>query len=192
MEVDADGRRPGHCLITYCLLSIIVSLWEMAIDPCVFARGPVSLCQATFHSHIHTFQDYKPNQRRQMCAVQRRQTNPVNSCKSGPHIQVTSCGLCLMQLWERGHVCAAALFPPTAFPEPVLSPECASVFHLTHRTQPRKGKRVRLQNRIIFFPSFSLLLVAFLFSPPSFIFGKSCFSPVHPTVCFHESPPLNV
>lgn len=41
VKADSAGRQPVHCLITYCLLSIIVSLWEMAIDPCVFVCAPV-------------------------------------------------------------------------------------------------------------------------------------------------------
>lgn len=32
VKADAAGRKPDWCFITYCLLSTIVSSWEMAID----------------------------------------------------------------------------------------------------------------------------------------------------------------
>lgn len=42
VKADSAGRPPARCLITYCLLSIIASLWEMAIDPRVFVCVAIS------------------------------------------------------------------------------------------------------------------------------------------------------
>lgn len=77
METEATGIGPAHCPITCCLLSIIVSLWEMAIDPCVWSYC-ISCWQPRIHSHAFW------SKKRNVCnALVSDKT--CRSCKSDGH-----------------------------------------------------------------------------------------------------------
>lgn len=149
----------------------------MAIDPCVFVCGHVDS-----FTHIQAFHGIQAKGLGDnLCAILRVSVKSSKSCRS------QGCSSDTLRIifneCVRGHACAAVCrelrlqyssscsLPSHCFSRPVLNPQPDSVFHLTHRTQPRKGKRVRLQSRLRS-SLFSLLVLTltisgFIVSPPS-------------------------
>lgn len=65
VKADAAGRKPDWRFITCCLLSTIVSWWEMAID----------LHTVCVPWHTHTFQGFMPRDWKRICVQYRRCLN---------------------------------------------------------------------------------------------------------------------
>lgn len=176
MKAHAAGRQPAQCLITYCLLSIIVSLWEMAIDSCVFVSMAIS-----FQSHIHTFQGIQAQRLGEnLCATQKVSRKPskgvdyVATGMSRWHIKDLFWCDCF-----RGHACAAVCraqrlhnsqhcgspsvpFLPTAAPSRTL-------FSTSHTGRsPGKGRGCGPKTGFGHPPS-----------PHSFSLWFHCFTPLH-------------